>query len=204
MKGLQFDCSRTCPQVKRGLCQFSPIFAPIGSSVVNSHTTTVHVEFKSREALIAAAEKLNMRVLGEGTHSLYSSKHTGFALHFPNWNYPVIAGKDGNLHYDTYNGVWGNEADVRRLTSQYAIEAARQAALAQGWVSQDQADGSLLIYHPESGTMTVRPDGTVESSGFVGQGCDAARVIEEALGSESTRSNKAEYFSEKALIQVQE
>ena len=203
MKALTFDCSRTCPQVSRAQCKFSPVFAPIGPSIVNSHTTSVYIEFRSKDALQAAVEKLGGSVLGEGTYSLFSSRHTGFAFKLPGWTYPIIAGKDGALHYDSYNGQWGNESDVRLLTGQYAIEAARQAALAQGWVAQDNSDG-LLIYHPTGGTIQVKADGTVESSGFVGQGCDAATVIEQALGGESVRTNKAEYFAERAVIRTQE
>lgn len=203
MKALQFDCQRTCPQVRRAQCKFSPVFAGIGRQTVNSHTTTVHIEFKNPDALQAAVERLGGTCLGVKEHALYSSKHAGFGFHLPGWEYPIIAGKDGSLHYDTYQDSWGNEADIRVLTGQYAIEAARQAASLQGWVSQETAEG-LMIYHPTGGNMLVRQDGTVESSGFTGSGCDAATVIEQALGSESVRSNKAEYFVERALIQTRE
>ncbi len=195
-----FNCPRTCPIVSRASCKFASLTLALGSTRANSHTTTVEIEFKNHDALSVAVNKLGGRVIGHGTHALYETKHTGFAVQLPNWELPVIAGADSQLHYDTYNGAWGNESDIAKLTSAYAIETARHAAAAQGWVSQDQSDGSLLIYHPTGGTMTVNANGTVESAGFTGSACDAASAIESALGQTLERTNKNEYFAERVKV----
>jgi hypothetical protein len=199
---MTFDCDRTCKRYQE--CKFSPVFLAIGRAYVHSHTTTVNVEFRDRQALYTALAELRANVIGDGRHALYSSNETGFAFQLPGWTYPIIAKKDGSLAFDTDNGRWGNESDIQTLTGAYAIEAARNAANAQGWVSQDQVDGSLLVYHPDGGTMTVKRDGTVDSNGFIGTSCDAAAVIESAIGATRETSHKAEYFAEHAKIQETE
>ncbi len=138
-----------------------------------------------------AAVRLGGRALGEGAHRLYSTTEHGYAVQLPGWRYPLVLRADGTLAMDHYGGQWGNPADLDRLTRAYAIEAAREAAAAQGWMQEERADGSLLIYHPSGGTLTVLPDGTVDAAGFLGAGChDAAAAIEAALGRPLERTYK--------------
>jgi hypothetical protein len=199
---LHFHCDRTCKRFQE--CRFSPLHLAIGRTYVHSHTTRCQVEFKNRHALRAAVEAMQGEILGEGIHPLFSSQEAGFGFRLPGWNYPLIAKANGELAYDHYNGAWGKSSDIQTLIGKYAIEAARQAATEQGWMSDIQTDGSLIVYHPAGGTMTVAADGTVDAQGFTGQGCDAAQVIETAIGKESIRTNKSEYFAEHAVLQTRE
>lgn len=196
-----FDCGRTC--VRGHECKFAPITRAIGRTYVHSHTTKVAIEIRSREALAAAVLAMGGSVLGYGTHKLYSSTETGFAVQLPGWRYPVIAKDVGGLAYDNYNGSWGNAADLTKLTGRYAIEAARAAANGQGWMSQDAADGGLVVFHPSGGMMSVSPAGVVDATGFTGTACaEAGAIIEGALGKNLETNLKPAFFEERARITI--
>lgn len=194
----KFACQRSCTPGK--LCRFTPVLDAIGPARVTSHTVTVEVQFKHPEALAAAVQSMGGTWLGPGTHKLYSrNQEAGHGFTMPNWTYPLVLREDNTLAFDDYHGSWGNVEDIKKLTGRYAIESARQAADQQGWTSQDQADGSLIITHPSGATMTVQEDGTVDSVGFIGAACDIASVIENAMGTPGDRANKPEYWESQAL-----
>ena len=166
-----------------------------------SHTVKINVEFQDRAVLAAAVTAMGGRVLGEGRHNLYGGQfEVGLGFTLPNWRFPLVLKADNSLAFDDYRGSWGNRADITKLTGLYAVQKARAAATAQGWMSEIQANGTLLIYHPDGGSMTVKLDGSVDCDGFVGQGCNAATVIENSIGRTEERNDKPEFFSESANI----
>ena len=187
----RFSCQRTCTPGHD--CRFTPILRAIGRARVVSHTTRVEVELRDPSALSTAVLKMGGTILGQGHHSLFSTREEGYGFKIPGWMYPLILRNDHSLAFDSYNGAWGNEADIAKLTAHYAIEAARQAADMQGWNSEEQHDGSLKIEHPSGAHMTVQADGTVEAFGFIGSACDVTSVIEEAMGTPGDSIKKPEY-----------
>jgi hypothetical protein len=173
----------------------------LGAYAVFSHTVRVNVTMKNRTALGSAVVVMKGQVLGEGTHSLFAGQQArGFGFTLPNWNYPLVLGTDNVLNFDDYHGRWGRREDIATLNGHYTLEAARLAAMDQGWLSERLETGNLLIHHPEGPTITVFPDGRVDANGFQGNGCDIAAKIEDALGNVVERSNKQEYYSEFAHI----
>jgi hypothetical protein len=169
-----------------------------------SHTVTVQIEFRNKDALVAAVQRLGWRVLGEGTHGLFSTSESGLGIQIPGWRYPIVIKGDGTIALDDYNGQWGNRADIEKLRAEYALEAARLAAEAQGWYCE-RVDGKLVIYHPDGGTITVDATGAVDASGFMGASCaKATEPIETALGVRREQVLKKEYLHENANVQVKE
>jgi len=159
------------------------------------------VELRDRDSLARAVVALGGEVLGQGTHRLFAGPEEGFGFRLKDWHYPLVLKENGELAYDDYNGHWGNVADIDRLREGYAMQAARQAAEAQGWLCEE-VGGGLVVYHPDGGTLTVRPDGTVDASGFEGCGCTTAtEVIEHALGTRQEERLKDSYFAERAHVQ---
>ncbi len=196
----KFSCQRIC--TPGHACRFQAVLSAIGTAKVMSHTVSVTVQIKDKGPLGAAVLAMGGTVLGDGAHKLYArAKENGFGFTLPGWSYPLVLRQDGTLAFDDYHGSWGNPEDIKKLTARYAIEAARQAADAQGWNAEDQHDGSLKIEHPTGAYMTVQPDGTVEAFGFIGSACDVTSVIEEAMGKPGDRQFKPERWEEQGLRQ---
>lgn len=194
----RFSCPRIC--TPGHACRFQAVLSAIGTATVMSHTVSVSVQIKDKGPLGAAVLAMGGTVLGDGTHKLYSrNNENGFGFKLPGWIYPLVLREDGTLAFDDYNGHWGNREDLQKLTAKYAIEAARQAADAQGWNAEDQYDGSLKIEHPSGAHMVVQSDGTVEAFGFIGSACDVTSVIEEAMGTPGDRSRKPAYYENGGL-----
>ena len=148
-----------------------------------SHTVTVDVKMKNREALCKAAEAMGLTILGEGSHRLYSSSHQGLGIKLPGWNYPVVVTEDGVIHYDDYNGLWGNPNDIDRLTADYAQAVVEVECDKLGWYHEKQDNGEMVVHHPSGGTITIQRGGRLDAQGFHGTSCsDATRPLEQALG----------------------
>jgi hypothetical protein len=159
-----------------------------------SHTVTIDVKIKNMEALAKAAVDMGATINGEGTHRLFSSSHAGLAIQFPKWNYPVVVGTDGTLHYDNYNGHWGNQADVDRLVNGYAQAVVEVECDNLGWYHErNEATGELVVHHPSGGTITVQSGGKLDAQGFHGTSCaEATLKLEQAMGNRLGESLKPE------------
>jgi hypothetical protein len=194
----RFDCPRTCPKYESvDACRFGAVFAAAGvRRVVNSHTVTIDVKFSNVDAFAAAVAELGGKFIGRGSHNLFGTMVAGFGATLPNWRYPIVAKFDGSVAFDNYNGKWGDESDVNRLRSEYAIAAAKLAAEQLGWQCERAGDGSLIIFHPNGGTLTVDASGAVDANGFNGVGChDAASIIGAAIGKPVEFTAKAEFYN---------
>ncbi len=169
-----FSCPRSCPAAGERWCRFRPVLDVLGSVQVDSHTARVSVEYRDPDILERAVLSLGWTWIGHGTHKLFESTPiVGQAFKIPGWNYPVVLA-GGELHHDTFNGSWGNVADLERLTPAYAEAAIEQAAIAQGWQCERTAEG-LTVYHPGGGRLTYSA-GQLEAHEFHGVGCHEAML----------------------------
>lgn len=159
-----------------------------------SHTVTVEIEFRDRPAFERACGIVNAKIGTEGEHKLYSSRHNGLAVTLPGWQYPIIVTASGHVAYDNFNGSWGNERELENLKEAYAIEVSKGVCDQLGWYNEQQQDGSLLVFHPDGGTITIAKGGKIDASGFTGTNCAVATApLESALGSTSDSNKKIEY-----------
>jgi hypothetical protein len=166
-----------------------------------SHTVKIKVEMRDRLMLEKVITQVRGTVLGDGVHRLYQGQEQGFGFNLPDWKYPIVLKENGELAFDDYNGSWGDRKNIDSLKERYAIEAAKAAAEAQGWLTESITGGGLLIYHPDGGTLTVKPDGSVDAENFVGTGClGASATIENAMGTRQSQSIKLDMFAERARI----
>ena len=207
-----FTCDRTCPIFEFvDRCRFNPLLTQFADVVVTSHTMKVAVEFRNLLALEKAATKIGAVSLGVGNHELYEDTAHGHGIRLDKWAYPLVVDIDstgkitGELSFDNYNGQWGDIAQLDRLKGAYAVELARQTAQDEGWITEDNPDGSLLIHHNDGGTLTVSESGVVEANGFTGQGCHApATQLSEALGSIASSTAKPAYYASQQELRVSE
>ena len=197
---LPFSCPRTCPANGQLWCKFRPLLDRMGPTRVNSHTVTVQVEYTDPDALESAVRALGWNWLGKGCHRLYQGDVVGAAFQPEGWRYPAVLGEDGRLSYDTYNGSWGDESQLARLKSEYALSLAMSRANELGWIAERQGD-SVLIHHPSGGSMTVSTNGTVDANGFHGAGCHEA-ITQLNLGTELEAIPKPAYGQIDATVQI--
>jgi hypothetical protein len=108
-----------------------------------SHTVEVKTEIKDVDALKKACEHLDLDVPLFGNHKLYQSKkHEGWSIKLPGWNYPIVCNTEtGELHFDNYEGRWGDLERLRDLKQRYTVEKTVMVAERQGRrVSEEQLE----------------------------------------------------------------
>jgi hypothetical protein len=174
-----------------------------------SHTVTAKVKYTyptagQESALTKTVLKMGGKVIGEGKHRLYGGEETGFGFSLPGWRYPLVLKPTGELKYDDFRGSWGDTKDLQKMQSLYGVEAARSAAEQLGWLTQEQPNGTLQVFHPSGGMITVGLGGDIDATNFTGGDCQVAtEPLLAAMGGKGLETLKAEYFVEKANVQQQ-
>jgi len=66
---------------------------------------------------------------------------------FNSWVYPVLVAPSGEIHYDNYEGCWGNISHLNKLKQVYGLEKAKKLARAQGYVCREhqKQDGAVVL-----------------------------------------------------------
>ena len=113
-----------------------------------SHVVTIATQVHDPRAIAAACRRLDLPVCLPGTATLFSSQVSGLLVRLPNWLYPVVVDlKTAQLHYDNYQGHWGDPQQLDRFLQAYAVEKARIEAQKQGHALTERAlaDGSITL-----------------------------------------------------------
>lgn len=113
-----------------------------------SHIVTINTQIRDPVALAAACRRLGLEEPLTGTAQLYSGEATGLIVKLPGWRFPVvIEPHSAQIHFDNYNGAWGDQAQLDRLVQAYAVEKARIEARKTGHSVTEQAlsDGSIKL-----------------------------------------------------------
>lgn len=111
-----------------------------------SHIVTIQTQVRDAAAVIAACQRLGLPLPVERKVQLFSGSATGLAVELPGWSYPVVCElPTGNLKYDNFAGVWGDQSELNRFLQSYACERAKIEARRQGHTVTEQplADGSI-------------------------------------------------------------
>ena len=113
-----------------------------------SHIVTIKTEVRDLAAISAACRRLQLPLPVPGTAQLFSGQATGLIVRLPDWTYPVVVDTGtGQVHYDNYNGAWGDQGQLDRFLQIYAVERARIEARKKGHqvTEQSLADGSIKL-----------------------------------------------------------
>ena len=113
-----------------------------------SHIVTVKTEVRDHAAVSAACRRLQLPPPIAGTAQLFSGEVSGLIVRLPDWAYPaVIDTTTGHVHYDNYNGAWGDQAQLDRFLQIYAVERTRIEARKKGHQITEQAlaEGSIKL-----------------------------------------------------------
>jgi hypothetical protein len=113
-----------------------------------SHIVTISTQIRDPVALAAACHRLGLEEPVTGTAQLYSGEATGLIVKLPGWRFPVVVEpQTAQIHYDNYNGAWGDQAQLDRLMQAYAVEKARIEArkAGRGVTETSLPDGSIKL-----------------------------------------------------------
>ena len=113
-----------------------------------SHVVTIEGQIRDPEALRLACRRNALEPPVHGTAKLFAVKATGYLVNLPRWRYPVVCDTDsGIVHYDNYEGHWGEQAELDKLVQRYTVEKAVIESRKQGHTVTEQtlADGSIKL-----------------------------------------------------------
>ncbi|AMV16410.1 DUF1257 domain-containing protein [Planctomyces sp. SH-PL14] len=113
-----------------------------------SHIVHIQTEIRDSIALSAACTRLELSPPVARTVRLFNAEATGLAVDLPGWRYPVVCQLEtGQVHYDNFEGRWGDQRHLDRLAQYYAVEKTRIEARRQGYsVTERQLDdGSIRL-----------------------------------------------------------
>jgi hypothetical protein len=113
-----------------------------------SHIVTIATQVRDPAAVSAACVRLELPPPTLGAAKLFSGEATGLIVQLPDWAYPVVIDTGtGRMHYDNYNGSWGDQAHLDRFIQLYAVEKARLEARRKGHrvTEQSLSDGAIKL-----------------------------------------------------------
>ena len=113
-----------------------------------SHIVSITTEIRDVEALRASCKRLRLNPPVQATARLFSSEATGQCVRLPEWRYPVVCElESGQVRYDNYNGLWGDQSRLDQLMQAYAVEMSKLEVRRQGYSVTEQplADGSIKL-----------------------------------------------------------
>ena len=113
-----------------------------------SHIVVIRTQVKDATAVHNACKRLGLPEPVQGTTKLFDGEVTGLAVQLPGWVYPVVANlASGELHYDNFQGRWGNEQNLAKFLQMYAVCRATLEARRCGHSVTEQtlADGSIKL-----------------------------------------------------------
>ncbi|WP_417736918.1 DUF1257 domain-containing protein [Rosistilla oblonga] len=113
-----------------------------------SHVVTIEAQVRDPEALRSSCRRLGLEAPVHQTIKLFSAEATGHCVQLPRWRYPVVCDTDtGIVHYDNYEGHWGEQTELDKLVQRYAVEKTVIESRKQGYTVTEQtlADGSIKL-----------------------------------------------------------
>ena len=113
-----------------------------------SHLVTIQTEIRDPVALASACRRLGLEQPVQGEADIFVEKARGWTVKLPGWTYPVVVDTDARkIHYDNYQGAWGEQSQLDRLLQAYAVEKAKLEARRAGHgVTETQlSDGSIKV-----------------------------------------------------------
>jgi hypothetical protein len=118
--------------------RFLPVF--LQGDFFVSHIVTIRTELRDPAAITAACRRLGLPEPVQGTAQLFSGEATGLLVQLPDWLYPVVCETaSGQLHYDNFEGRWGDPKLLDLFLQAYTVEKARIEARKQGHTVLEQS-----------------------------------------------------------------
>ena len=113
-----------------------------------SHTVTIKTQVRDRQAVDAACRRQRLDAPTLGTHRLFGQQVAGYGVNLRGWRYPLVCKlESGELAYDNFNGMWGEQKELDGFLQAYAVEKAKIEARKRGHAASERvaADGSIVL-----------------------------------------------------------
>ena len=113
-----------------------------------SHIVTIKTEVRDANAVRAACRRLSLAEPVQGKTKLFSGEVEGLAVQLPDWIYPVVCNlPTGQLHFDNFNGRWGDQSRLNQFLQAYAVEMTKIEARKKGHSVTETplSDGSIKL-----------------------------------------------------------
>jgi hypothetical protein len=113
-----------------------------------SHIVTIETQVRDLAAVAAACRRLGLAEPVMGTARLFEGEASGLLVRLPGWTYPaVVEAATGRIHYDNFEGGWGDPAHLGRFVQAYSLEKATIEARRRGHSVSERAlaDGSVKL-----------------------------------------------------------
>ena len=120
-----------------------------------SHIVEIKTEVRDEQAIRAACVRLQLAVPEHKTCRLFNATATGLCVQLPGWNYAVVCNlESGQVSYDNYGGLWGEQSWLNQFLQAYAVEKARVEARRKGHrvTEAKLEDGSIKVTVHVGGT----------------------------------------------------
>ena len=132
-----------------------------------SHIVSIQTQIRDKAAVEAACLRLQWPEPQLGSFRLFNSTVEGLGVRAPRWQYPIVCElQTGQLHYDNFEGRWGDPKHLDKFKQAYAIEKTKLEARRQGRsvFETPLEDGSVqLVVEIQSGSNP----GQLQESGGV-------------------------------------
>jgi len=113
-----------------------------------SHVVEIRTEIRDEQAVRAACTRLQLAAPEHKTVRLFNATATGLCVQLPGWQYPVVANlQTGQVQYDNYGGLWGEQKHLNSFLQAYAVEKAKIEARKKGHSCSETRleDGSIRV-----------------------------------------------------------
>ena len=113
-----------------------------------SHIVEIKTEIRDEQAVRAACTRLQLAAPENKTVRLFNATATGLCVQLPGWQYPVVANlQTGQVQYDNYGGLWGEQKHLNAFLQAYAVEKAKIEARKKGHSCAETRlqDGSIRV-----------------------------------------------------------
>ena len=88
-----------------------------------SHIVQIHTQVRDPVAIQAACRRLQLPEAVFGATRLFSAEAVGWQVQLPDWRYPIVCDTlTGDVHFDNFNGRWGDRKQLDRFLQSYAVE----------------------------------------------------------------------------------
>jgi len=113
-----------------------------------SHIVTIKTEIRDATAIQAACQRLGIALPIQGKAKLFSGEVEGWTVQLPGWQYLIVCDTTaGTVHYDNFQGRWGDQKHLNKFLQMYAVEKAKIEARKKGHTVAEQQlpDGSIKL-----------------------------------------------------------